>query len=213
MLFIKSMAIGLSIAAPVGPIGMLCIQRSLSRGFGYGFATGLGAACADAIYGLLGALGVAGIATALPALSIGLKIAGGMFLLWLAFSIAREKPVAQTASATSPRSSTARAFLTTFGLTLSNPMTIISFIGVFAALGPMAPESSVGTLSRWLTVGPMVAGVFAGSAAWWLCLSSVTAAVGKKMPASFMHGIARTSALVIGVFGAVQLVAGVRYLI
>lgn len=210
MLFIKSMAIGLSIAAPVGPIGMLCIQRSLSRGFGYGFATGLGAACADAIYGLLGALGVAGIATALPALSIGLKIAGGVFLLWLAFSIARERPVAQTVSATSPRSSTARAFLTTFGLTLSNPMTIISFIGVFAALGPISPESGAGALSRWLTVGPMVAGVFVGSAAWWLCLSSVTAAVGKKMPASFMHGIARTSALVIGVFGAVQLFAGVR---
>ena len=68
MLFIKSLAIGFSIAAPVGPIGMLCIQRSLSRGFRSGLATGLGAACADMIYGLLGALGIAGIAAALPAL-------------------------------------------------------------------------------------------------------------------------------------------------
>ncbi|PMS18619.1 lysine transporter LysE [Trinickia dabaoshanensis] len=213
MLFLKSMTIGLSIAAPVGPIGMLCIQRSLSRGFRYGFATGLGAACADAIYGLLGALGIAGIATALPGLSTVLKIAGGAFLLWLAFSIAREKPVAQDADAAVPRASTARAFLTTFGLTLSNPMTIIAFIGIFAALGPMATPSGAAGGSRWLTVGPMVAGVFAGSAAWWLCLSGASAALGKKMPTSFMHGIARASALVIGVFGAVQLIAGVRYLI
>jgi threonine/homoserine/homoserine lactone efflux protein len=192
---------------------MLCIQRSLSRGFRYGFATGLGAACADAIYGLLGALGIAGLATAFPALSISLKIGGGAFLLWLAFTIAREKPVAQSTAATAPRTSTTRAFLTTFGLTLSNPMTIISFIGVFAALGPMTAGSGAATGSPWFTVAPMVAGVFAGSAAWWLFLSTITAAAGKKMPAAFMHGIARVSALVIGAFGAVQLVEGVRYVI
>lgn len=69
MLFIKSVAMGFSIAAPVGPIGMLCIQRTLSRGFRSGFATGIGAACADMVYGLLGALGIAAIATTLPVLT------------------------------------------------------------------------------------------------------------------------------------------------
>ena len=88
MLFIKSVVMGLSIAVPVGPIGMLCIQRSLSRGFQAGFATGVGAACADAIYGLLGALGIAGIVTAFPMLTVGLKIGGGAFLVWLAWTIA-----------------------------------------------------------------------------------------------------------------------------
>lgn len=214
MLFIKSVTIGFSIAAPVGPIGLLCIQRSLSRGFRSGFATGLGAAGADTLYGLLGALGIAGIATALPGLSAFLKIAGGAFLMWLAFAIARERPAPlTTAAAVVPRTSLARDFFTTFGLTLSNPMTIVSFIGVFAALGPLS-STGVGTAGTgWQTVAPMVAGVFVGSAAWWLCLSSATAAAGKKMPASFMQTIGRLSALVIGIFGAVQLATGLRHLI
>jgi threonine/homoserine/homoserine lactone efflux protein len=212
MLFIKSLMIGLSIAAPVGPIGLLCIQRSLSRGFRSGFATGMGAACADAIYGLLGAVGIAGIATALPALSIVLKIGGGAFLVWLAWSIAREAPVAPLLSAT-PRTTVLREFLTTFGLTLSNPMTILSFIAVFAALGPLASGKTGHEGAGWMNVAPMVSGVFVGSAAWWLCLSGTTAALRRKMPESLMHGIARLSALVIAIFGGFQLVAGLRYLI
>lgn len=213
MLFIKSLTIGLSIAAPVGPIGMLCIQRSLSRGFRSGFATGMGAACADGIYGLLGALGIAGIAATLPALSTVLKIGGGAFLLWLAWAIAREKPAAPAVVSETTRTSPMREFLTTFGLTLSNPMTIISFIGIFAALGPVATDSSGRGGPGWLAVIPMVTGVFVGSAAWWLCLSGATSALGKRMPASFIHGVARMSALVIAVFGAAQLVIGLRSII
>ncbi|MCM3372834.1 LysE family translocator, partial [Bacillus velezensis] len=123
MLFIKSVVMGWSIAAPVGPIGMLCIQRSLSRGFQAGFATGIGAACADAIYGLLGALGVAGLVTAFPMLTVALKIGGGAFLVWLAWTIARQAPAAPAGQRQLPRTTVLRDFLTTFGLTLSNPMT------------------------------------------------------------------------------------------
>lgn len=213
MLFIKSLTIGLSIAAPVGPIGMLCIQRSLSRGFGSGFATGMGAACADGIYGLLGALGIAGIAATLPALSLFLKIGGGAFLIWLAWTIAREQPAATSVVQETRRQSVKRDFVTTFGLTLSNPLTIISFIGIFAALGPAATAGSAGASEGWLTVAPMVTGVFIGSAAWWLCLSGATSALGKKMPMSFVHAIARLSALLIAGFGLVQLVTGLRSLI
>lgn len=212
MLFMKSLMIGLSIAAPVGPIGVLCIQRSLSRGFRSGFATGIGAACADAIYGLLGAVGIAGIATALPTLSIVLKIGGGAFLVWLAWSIAREAPAAQTSLSAAPRATVLRDFLTTFGLTLSNPMTILSFIAVFAALGPLASGETGHEGAGWMNVVRMVSGVFVGSAAWWLCLSGTTAALRRKMPESLMHGIARLSALVIAVFGGFQLVTGLRYL-
>ncbi|KWH07496.1 lysine transporter LysE [Burkholderia territorii] len=207
MLFIKSVVMGLSIAVPVGPIGMLCIQRSLSRGFRAGFATGVGAACADAIYGLLGALGVAGIVTAFPMLTVALKIVGGAFLVWLAWSIARQAPAAPAAVRDAPRASVLRDFLTTFGLTLSNPMTILSFVGIFAALGPLSGthEATAGP-----TVASMVAGVFAGSATWWLCLSSATAALRTKMPLPLMHGLSRGSAVVIAVFGAIQLIAGMR---
>ncbi len=207
MLFIKSVVIGLSIAVPVGPIGMLCIQRSLTRGFRAGFATGIGAACADAIYGLLGALGVAGIATAFPMLTVALKIGGGAFLVWLAWSIARQPPAVAAVQRDGPRTTVLRDLLTTFGLTLSNPMTIVSFIGIFAALGPL---SAAREGAMRMSVAPMVAGVFAGSAAWWLCLSGATAALRTKMSGAFMHGLSRVSAVVIAGFGAIQLIAGVR---
>jgi len=210
MLFIKSVMIGLSIAAPVGPIGVLCIQRSLSRGFRSGFATGIGAACADAIYGLLGAIGIAGIATTLPVLGIVLKIGGGAFLIWLAWGIAREAPTAPAGLSETSRATVLRDFLTTFGLTLSNPMTILSFIAVFAALGPLATGQAARDGAGWRTVLPMVGGVFAGSAVWWLCLSGGTAALRRKMPESLMHGIARLSAVAIAVFGGFQLVVGLR---
>ncbi|AOR70109.1 lysine transporter LysE [Burkholderia stabilis] len=207
MLFIKSVVMGLSIAVPVGPIGMLCIQRSLSRGFQAGFATGIGAACADAIYGLLGALGIAGIVTAFPMLTVGLKIGGGAFLVWLAWTIARQAPAASAMQRELPRTTVLRDFLTTFGLTLSNPMTILSFVGIFAALGPLtgAREGAM-----WPSVSLMVAGVFIGSATWWLCLSSASAALRTKMSFAFMHGLSRVSAVVIAAFGAIQLAAGVR---
>ncbi|MGS0891290.1 LysE family translocator [Burkholderia stagnalis] len=207
MLFVKSIVIGFSIAAPVGPIGMLCIQRSLARGFRAGFATGLGAACADAIYGLLGALGIAGLATAFPMLTTGLRIGGGAFLVWLAWGIARQEAVAAVARQERAGESAARDFLTTFGLTLSNPMTILSFVGIFAALGP--PPAGAAEGAMWPAVAAMVAGVFAGSACWWLFLSGVTAALRTRMPVSVMHGLSRLSAAVLAVFGGIQVAVGV----
>ncbi|WP_321906584.1 LysE family translocator [Burkholderia cenocepacia] len=210
MLFIKSVVMGWSIAAPVGPIGMLCIQRSLSRGFQAGFATGVGAACADAIYGLLGALGVAGLVTAFPMLTVALKIGGGAFLVWLAWTIARQAPAAPAGQRELPRTTVLRDFLTTFGLTLSNPMTIVSFVGIFAALGPL-PGTQEGAMGA--TVGSMVAGVFIGSAMWWLCLSSASAALRTRLSFGFMRGLSRVSAAIVAGFGAIQLVAGVRGLI
>ncbi|AJY10017.1 LysE family translocator [Burkholderia dolosa] len=215
MLFIKSVVMGLSIAVPVGPIGMLCIQRSLSRGFRAGFATGLGAACADALYGLLGALGVAGVVAAFPMLAIGMKIAGGAFLAWLAWCIARQPPAVSTSQRETPRTTVGRDFVTTFGLTLSNPMTILSFVGIFAALGPASVAAGAGGRGGAMgaTVALMVAGVFIGSAIWWLCLSGATAALRTKMSNALMNGLSRVSAIVIAAFGAVQLVAGVRDLV
>lgn len=210
MLFMQSMAIGLFIAVPVGPIGMLCIQRSLNRGFRAGFATGMGAACADAVYGLLGALGVAGVVTALPTLGVALKIGGGLFLLWLAWGIAREAPPARDVSRALPKTSAARDFLTTFGLTLSNPMTILSFVGVFAALGPMT-DSQEGLGGA--AVLAMVGGVLVGSAAWWLCLSTATATVRKAIPDAWLRRFSGISALVVAVFGAAQIYSGVASLL
>src|ERR1700742_1349599 len=117
MLFLNALVIGFCIAAPVGPIGMLCIQRSLGGGFAPGIATGLGAACADAGYGLLGALGVAGVVKGVPMLTVFLRIGGGRVLLWLAVPFFRGR----AARADAPGAAGSRhAFASTFVLTLAN---------------------------------------------------------------------------------------------
>jgi len=213
MLFVKAVAMGFCIAAPVGAIGMLCIQRSLSRGFCSGFATGMGAACADAVYGLLGALGVAGIVTALPMLTVVLKAAGGAFLVWMAWTIAREAPAAPAAVQDTMRVPVTRDFLTTFALTLSNPLTIFSFIAAFAALGPLNASQGAPAAMSGFTVVPMVTGVFAGSAVWWLFLSVVTSALRTKLPLAFTRGISVFSAVAIAAFGLVQVATGLSRLV
>ena len=165
-LFLSSLLIGLSIAAPVGPIGLLTIQRSLDHGPRAGLATGLGAAAADAVYGAVGAYGVTWLVNALIAVRVPLALFGGSFLLWMAWRLVRAPLAAQAAAA----GSAARGwqyFAGTFVLTLSNPATIFSFIAIFGAF-------SGGTGSRAAITSPavMVAGVLIGSALWWLFLSS-----------------------------------------
>jgi len=209
MLFIKAFVIGFSIAAPVGPIGLLCVQRSLKRGFRSGLATGLGAASADTLYGLLGAIGITGVALSAPSLAIFLKVVGGAFLVWLAWGIARDALNPKHAAEAVASTELTRDFLTAFGLTLSNPMTILAFIAIFAALDPLSGEPQAGE-AMWLGTCSMLAGVFLGSAAWWLCLSGLTAALRKKMSVSFMRVISTMSAVAIGTFGFAQVVIGLR---
>ncbi|WGV20866.1 LysE family transporter [Pseudomonas putida] len=209
MLFIKAFVIGFSIAAPVGPIGLLCVQRSLKRGFRSGLATGLGAASADTLYGLLGAIGITGVALSAPSLAIFLKVVGGAFLVWLAWGIARDALNPKHAAEAVASTELTRDFLTAFGLTLSNPMTILAFIAIFAALDPLSGEPQAGE-AMWFGTCSMLAGVFLGSAAWWLCLSGLTAALRKKMSVSFMRVISAMSAVAIGTFGFAQVVIGLR---
>lgn len=161
-LFAQSMLIGLSIAAPVGPIGLLVIQRTLQRGRAVGLATGLGAAVADAVYGAVGAFGVAWLIASLASARRPLAVAGGGFLLWLAWRTWRMAPPERAAEAKAG-GGLLPAFASTFLLTLSNPATIFSFIAVFGVLaGQDAP------VSPWL----MIAGVGLGSALWWLLLTA-----------------------------------------
>jgi threonine/homoserine/homoserine lactone efflux protein len=164
-LFAQSLLIGLSIAAPVGPIGLLTIQRTLAQGRRAGLATGLGAAAADAVYGAVGAFGVSALINVLTAARVPLALGGGAFMLWLAWRIARA-PVTRQAAAVAPVAELWRCFAGTFVLTLSNPATILSFIAVFGALA-----------GRLQVANPllMIAGVLIGSALWWLLLATVVA--------------------------------------
>jgi len=203
ILFSKAALIGLSIAAPVGPIGLLCIQRTLDHGPRAGLAAGLGAASADALYGAAGAWGVAAVISALTGARMALGVAGAVFLIWLAWATWHSGGASQ-AAAGRPGERPLRVFATTFALTLANPATILSFIAIFSALA----AAVVGASPAW-----MVAGVFAGSAAWWLVLVGCVARLRHAVSPARLLWIRRASALVLAGFGAAQLGVLVRALV
>jgi len=192
-LFFKGFIIGFSIAAPVGPIGILCIQRTLAGGNVQGLVTGLGAATADAIYGFIAAFGLTFISNFLVEQSIWIRLIGGLFLCYLGIKAFLSKPQSQVLSVANRN--TISSYGTTFFLTLTNPMTILFFAGVFAGLG-MVSESI-----QYPSAGLMVIGVFIGSGAWWLILSSATRILRKKINESKLAWVNKISGVVILAFG------------
>jgi threonine/homoserine/homoserine lactone efflux protein len=193
-LFAQSLLIGLSIAAPVGPIGLLVIQRTLQRGARIGLATGLGAAVADALYGAVGAFGVSWVIDALVGARVPLALGGGAFLLWLAWRTWHSAPATHAAQAAGG-SGLVASFAGTFVLTLSNPATIFSFIAVFGTLGARLAGGSPWT---------MIAGVLAGSALWWLLLSTGVARLRSRFDARAQAWVNRGSALLLAGFALWQ---------
>jgi len=189
------MVLGLSIAAPVGPIGILCIRRTVVDGRIAGLVCGLGAATADALYGALGGFALNGISVWLVRWSVWMALAGCGFLFYLGVKIFRSPAPDPAASS---NSSATGAFLSTFVLTLANPLTILSFTAAFAGMG-----AGVVGYDGVLT---MLAGVFVGSAAWWLVLTSVTGLV--RMSGPMFVTINRVSGLLLVGFGLYTL-AGV----
>jgi threonine/homoserine/homoserine lactone efflux protein len=192
----KGLLIGFSIAAPVGPIGVLCIRRSLAEGRQVGLATGLGAAAADAAYGAVASFGLTAISGFLVGRRIWLEFLGGLFLCYLGLRTFTGKPASQTAQARG--GGLVSAYLSTLFLTLANPMTILSFVAVFAGFG-------LGASPDFLSAGMMTAGVFVGSALWWLLLSSGVALFRSQVSPGWMLGINRLSGSVLLAFGLYSL--------
>ena len=163
MLLLKGLAIGFSIAAPVGPIGMLCLRRTLAEGRLVGFVSGLGAATADGLYGAVAAFGLTAVSGLLVGQQTWFRLVGGLFLLYLGV---RTFLARRARAKTGPSAgSLLGAYASTLVLTISNPVTILAFAAVFAGLGVTASGGG-----RY-AAGLLVAGVFLGSAAWWLMLS------------------------------------------
>jgi threonine/homoserine/homoserine lactone efflux protein len=196
-LLLKSLVIGLSIAAPVGPIGLLCIQRTLAHGRAIGFASGLGAALADALYGAIGALGVSAVVSSMVAARVPLALGGAAFLAWMGVGLLRTPAVA-TARAAQDTATPVRAMLSVFLLTLANPMTILSFVAVFASIAAGHAASAGGAAT-------MVLGVFLGSALWWPSLSTAVSSVRHRLGTRTMTVINRLSGAVLLAFAAWQL--------
>ncbi|KJZ13292.1 lysine transporter LysE [Marinomonas sp. S3726] len=198
LLLMKAAVIGLSIAAPVGPIGLLCMQRTLTSGAKVGFASGLGAASADAVYGAIGAFGLAAVTQAFTSLSTPLALFGGLFLIWLGQGLLRAKAPDSSASTSKKTAGIFRAFFSTLALTLASPMTILSFVAVFSALG-----GSISLTSS--SAGTMVTGVFLGSATWWLMLAIGVAMVRHKISPEWMLKVSQIAGVLLIIFGGWQL--------
>ena len=191
--FLRGMIIGFSIAAPVGPIGILCIRRTLAEGPTSGLISGLGAATADAIYGFIAGFGLTVISNLLISQQTWLRLLGGGFLCYLGMKTFFTSPLKQSSSLKGR--GLISAYISTFFLTLTNPMTILSFMAIFAGLG-------VGSVSKgYIPAGLLVAGVFIGSALWWLFLSNGVSLLGKKFNLAGLRWTNRISGIIITAFG------------
>lgn len=195
---LQGLLIGFSIAAPVGPIGVLCIRRTLVSGRAAGLVSGLGAASADAFYGCIAGFGLTFISTFLVNQGVWLRWIGGLFLIYLGVTTFLSRPADQNQPA--QRTGLVKAYFSTLLLTLTNPMTILSFVAIFASLG-LAEQGS----HQFLSVIIFVLGVFSGSALWWLLLSEGVNAFRKKFKLAALKWINRISGLVIIVFGLLAL--------
>ncbi len=189
-ILLRGLLIGISIAAPVGPIGVLCIRRTLSDGKLTGFLSGMGAASADMVYGAIAAFGLTIVSNLLVENAFWLRLIGGGFLLYLGMKTFLEKPADHAAQAS--QNGYFSAYLSTFFLTLTNPMTILSFAAIFA-----------GAMLNRETSSPiiLVLGVFLGSAAWWLTLSLGVGWMRERLTTNHMAWINRISGVIITGFG------------
>lgn len=195
-IFLKGLGIGVAVAAPVGPIGLLCIKRTLSRGWATGFSTGLGVASADATYGLMVVAGVA-LTGVLVAYAGPMQLVGGLMIAGLGLLALRS--FARGHAADRPAEAPARgglpgAFFSGYLLTLSNPMTILAFAAFVAGIGAGAAAIPA---APWL----LVAGVFTGSAAWWAALAAAAALARHRLTARVTRWLDLGSGVVLLVWG------------
>lgn len=196
--FIKGVVLGFSIAAPVGPIGVLCIRRTLSNGMVSGILSGLGTATADALYGCIAAFGLTVISAFLVDNQSHFRLIGGLFLLYLGYTTFRSNPPALDNAGGSGKGLLGD-YVSSLFLTLTNPMTIISFAAIFAGLG-------VGqTSGNFALAGLLVFGVFIGSMLWWLILSRMVIIFRSRLDQKRLKWANQFSGIVIAAFGIVSL--------
>jgi threonine/homoserine/homoserine lactone efflux protein len=189
----RGIALGFSIAAAFGPIGLLCVRRTLAGGFAVGFLSGLGAATADALYGAVAAFGLSAVSAALVGNHAWLRLLGGAFLVYLGLRTLFARPPERVAAANGR--GLAGAYISTLALTLANPMTILSFVAVFAGLGLGSIDA--GAEGAML----LVLGVFLGSVAWWFILAGAVACLRTRLTPRVFRWVNASSGLVIAAFG------------
>jgi threonine/homoserine/homoserine lactone efflux protein len=196
---LRGLVIGFSIAAPVGPIGVLCMRRTLAEGRLSGIASGLGAATADAVYGCVAVLGLTFISNILVDQQAWLRLIGGLFLCYLGIKTFFAKPAKR--AALTGGNGLVGAYASTFFLTLTNPMTILSFTAIFAGLGLASADGN------FTSAGAVVLGVFIGSSLWWLILSGSVGVFREKLDPQGLQRVNKISGAVITGFGLAALLS------
>lgn len=193
----KGILLGFSIAAPVGPIGVLCIRRTLCEGPKYGLVTGLGAASADTIYGMIAGFGITFISGLLISGQRWLSLVGGMFLCYLGMrSFFSELVVSEEHVS---RRGLLGSYFSALLLTLTNPLTILSFAAIFAGMG-----LADGTRD-YLSPIFLVCGVFIGSALWWLFLSGAISLLRARFKLRALIWVNKISGIILVIFGLLVL--------
>jgi threonine/homoserine/homoserine lactone efflux protein len=194
--FFKGLAFGFLLAAAVGPMWVLCLRRTLAFGPLAGIVSGMGIAVADGFYGAVAAFGLTAISGFLLGYSFWLGLAGAAFLLYLGVKTLLAQP--PQSSVPGESKSLAASFLSTLGLTLTNPPTILAFAAIFAGLG-------LASSADYAAAGLIVAGVFLGSAAWWVILAGTAARLRGRMGPRLMRGVNIVAGLSILGFAAWQI--------
>jgi threonine/homoserine/homoserine lactone efflux protein len=195
-LFARGIAAGAAIAAPVGPMSLLCMRRTLVQGWWFGMGTGAGIACGDGLYALVAAFGLAGVMRFMLAHERPLHLAAGALLVWIGWRTFFDRASdmdREPAKAPSVGAAWGSALL----LTLTNPPTILAFVAVFSALVPSGLDA-FGALA-------LVVGVFTGSLAWWLLLTLLVAAARHALGTRARRWIDRVSGAILGILGAAEL--------
>lgn len=197
---LKGIAVGIVLAVPVGPVGVMCVRRTIFEGKRAGFVSGLGAATADALFGSIAAFGLTFVSDWLIGYHQWLRIAGGCYLLYVGGSALLAEPEAKQSSEPDAEG-LLRDFLSTFALTLTNPITILAFLGIFSALGLSGADA---TFTR---AAMMVLGVWLGSLLWWLVLTFGLGSRFRSFEARHLRRINRASGTILLLSGAGLLAA------
>ena len=193
-LLFRGFALGFAVAASPGPIFFLCLRRTLQRGRLYGLISGLGVATADGFYAAVASLGVAAVATAIASGRRPLAVIGGVVLIVLGARILFERRQELKEAPATTGTSLAWAYLSTLGLTITNPATIISFAALAATLG-------LGTGAGLIKPTVLVGGVLLGSAAWWCVLAVAASLLRTRLTPGVIRGVTAFSGLAIAVLG------------
>lgn len=199
LLFLKGLGLGIAVAAPVGPVGALCIRRAVHVGRASAIISGMGAAVADAFYGAVAAFGLTAISAFLIQYQNPAAVIGGVFLIYLAVKILRSAGDSSASANQDLSGSLWSGFLTTFLLTIVNPATILSFVAIFAGIG------FINTGGNPVSAVSLVSGVFLGSALWWVFLAFLAIDLQKRLGPRFTSLVNFISAAIIGLFGLVAL--------